>query len=320
MKFIFVADIHIKLGQKGVNSDWQKARVMKLAEKIVKLYHEKGCDSVIIGGDLLDVANPSIEEVGLMYSFLKALPMPTYLIPGNHEMVNAKLDCFVYVKEMLQDLGVFLINEFKTIDGVDFIPYNIIKSKLPSKGADIAVTHVRGEIPPHVKPEIDLEVFKQYSLVFCGDLHSYKNSQLNLLYPGSPYTTSFHRGVPTGANGVFIVDSSTKTYEWVELDMPQLIKVSIQASDVDTYVRSTYHNEILEVSGTLEELAKLEIDKVDTRKAKEVSKPAVVQFKESMTVEDELVEYLYSVKQLKTDDVSGILTALAEVKKELNND
>ena len=64
---------------------------------------------------------------------------------------------------------------------------------------NICFTHVRGEIPPHVKPEMDLELFAKYDLVLAGDLHSYENSQKNILYPGSPVTTSFHRhNVDTG--------------------------------------------------------------------------------------------------------------------------
>ena len=54
-------------------------------------------------------------------------------------------------------------------------------------------THVRGEIPPHVKPEVDLDMFEDFPVVFAGDLHAHSNTQRNIVYPGSPMTTSFHR-------------------------------------------------------------------------------------------------------------------------------
>ena len=54
-------------------------------------------------------------------------------------------------------------------------------------------THVRGEIPPHVVPEVDLERFDKFKTVFAGDLHAHENTQRNIVYPGSPMTTSFHR-------------------------------------------------------------------------------------------------------------------------------
>ena len=54
-------------------------------------------------------------------------------------------------------------------------------------------THVRGEIPPHVKPEVDLDRFEDFPVVFAGDLHAHSNTQRNIVYPRSPMTTSFHR-------------------------------------------------------------------------------------------------------------------------------
>ena len=54
-------------------------------------------------------------------------------------------------------------------------------------------THVRGEIPPHVKPEVELDRFEDFPVVFAGDLHAHSNTQKNIVYPGSPMTTSFHR-------------------------------------------------------------------------------------------------------------------------------
>ena len=45
-------------------------------------------------------------------------------------------------------------------------------------------THVRGEIPPHVKPEVDLDRFEDFPIVFAGDLHAHSNSQRNIVYPG----------------------------------------------------------------------------------------------------------------------------------------
>ena len=44
-----------------------------------------------------------------------------------------------------------------------------------------------------------LNRFKRFPVVFAGDLHAQKNSQRNIVYPGSPMTTSFHRSkVNTG--------------------------------------------------------------------------------------------------------------------------
>jgi len=91
MDHIFVADIHIKLGQKNVPSEWQRNRVMLLAKELNE-YKDK---TLVIGGDLLDVAKPTMPEVCLMYDFLRALEHEEIiLIPGNHEMLTKKKDCF----------------------------------------------------------------------------------------------------------------------------------------------------------------------------------------------------------------------------------
>ena len=73
-------------------------------------------------------------------------------------------------------------------------------------------THVRGEIPPHVKPEVDLDLFNDFPVVFAGDLHAHSNTQRNIVYPGSPMTTSFHR--KEVETGYLLINSNTWTWMW----------------------------------------------------------------------------------------------------------
>ena len=95
-------------------------------------------------------------------------------------------------------------------------------------------THVRGEIPPHVVPEVDLDRFDKFKTVFAGDLHAHENTQRNIVYPGSPMTTSFHRNkVKTGA---LLIDDDW-TWEWVELVLPQLIRKTV--SDPNEMIPTT---------------------------------------------------------------------------------
>lgn len=314
MKYIFIADVHIKLGQKNVPKDWQRNRFDLLAEELCK----HGAKYLIIGGDLLDVANPSLEEIGLMYRFLKKLSdnfVEILLIPGNHEMLTKKVDCFTLIPEMLKDLHVRLINKFETIDGIDYIPYNILADNFTPK-SKIAVTHVRGEIPPHVKSEVDLEKFSSYETVFAGDLHSYKNSQLNLEYPGSPITTSFHREEVKGSNGFFILETANidpffYSYEWVELKLPQLIRKTV--SNEEDMLKTPYHHTIYELEGELEDLAKVKNSELlDKKVTKNVSAPATLNM--SNIIEEDLVEYLSKV--LKVEDVSALI---AEYKEHIND-
>ena len=293
MKILFVADIHIKLGQKNVPIEFQKARVMQLAEEINKIPHEY----IVIGGDLLDVAKPTLPEVGLMYEFLHKLDNTGFIIPGNHEMISKKVDCFIHVDNMIADLGFEVIREFTTTAGIDFIPYNILHDKTwPSPCSKFCITHIRGEIPPHVQPEVDLDRFAAYDKVFAGDLHSYTNSQENILYPGSPFTTSFRRSEAKGANGVFIIDSDTGEHEWVELFLPQLIKKTVNREE--DMVATDYHHTIYELEGSLEELSGVKDNKLLSKKVTtNISAPSTLNLQG--TREDELAEYLTNIKNIK---------------------
>lgn len=305
MIYLFIADIHIKLGQRNVPIDWQKNRFKLLVDAINS---ETTHDKVIIGGDLLDVADPSIEEVGLMYEFLKGIKKPIILIPGNHEMVNKTTDCYTHVETMLKDLNVVVHRTFVTEDGIDYIPYNVIKKEFTSSGARVAVTHVRGEIPPHVTPEIDLELFKDYEVVLAGDLHAKSNSQKNILYPGSPMTTSFHRNRAKNENGFILLNSSTASTTWVALDLPQLIRASV--SSESEMVKTTYDHTIYELHGSLEELAKVKNPELlDKKVTQDIGAPPTLSMSGGMT--GELAEYLTEVKGIK--DPAEYVTLFTEI-------
>lgn len=311
MKAIFIADIHIKLGQRNVPREWQKNRMLQLAEELPE------SDLLIIAGDLLDTAKPSLEEVGLMYEFLSVLK-PKYktdilLIPGNHEMETKSRDCYSNIEEMLLDLHVNVIQDFTTLYGFDFIPYNIIKNEWPTPQSKLAVTHVRGEIPPHVKPEIPLEKFSAYKKVFTGDLHSHKNSQRNLYYPGSPVTTSFHRSESSGANGYFTIDTETGEHTWTELFLPQLIRLSV--TDPSDMIPTPYHHTIYEIEGDLADLATVgKSELLDKKVVRDVSTPATLDLKGNIGEELEL--YFQKIHELKTDAIAEILTEFKETTGE----
>ena len=307
MDHIFVADIHIKLGQKNVPSEWQHNRVMLLAKELNE-YKDK---TLVIGGDLLDVAKPTMPEVCLMYDFLRALEHEEIiLIPGNHEMLTKKKDCFEVCEQIFKDLNVTLVRDFQTINNVDYIPYNILFSdSWSTPKSTLAVTHVRGEIPPHVKPEVELSKFSHYEKVFCGDLHSRKNSQLNLIYPGSPYTTSFHRSVSKGANGIILFDSNTGDHEWEELNLPQLLRLTI--TDPEEAVPGEYHHTLYEIEGNLADLSKVKNNELlDKKVAKDIVTPPTLEL--TGDISDELQTYLKGVKDIKGEGMSRLLTIFKE--------
>jgi DNA repair exonuclease SbcCD nuclease subunit len=266
-------------------------------------------DYLIIGGDLLDTPKPTAEEIGLMYDFIKACEKPVVLIAGNHEMVSKRKDCYQSLESMLKDLNIVHIQEQTIHDHIEYIPYNILHTDWsPTGHAKIAVTHVRGEIPPHVTPEIDLSKFSAFDVVFAGDLHSKTNSQLNILYPGSPFTTSFHSEIPKNSNGYYLIDTDTAVYEWNEFNLPHLLRKKVSASDA--MEADGYHHVIYAVEGDLEELQNIEdTELLDKKIVKNLTAPPTLNM--SGNIHEELAEYLKTVKGI--ENVSEYITLFKEV-------
>lgn len=302
MKLLFIADIHIKLGQKNVPVEWALNRYKLFNDKISKL--QESVDLVILGGDIFD-RMPTIEELEVYYEFIRIFTKETLIIPGNHESVKKTTTFLSRLKGMSNAINrnVRIIDDFATIHGVDFIPYNKIKEYHPADidfHSDILVTHVRGEIPPHVKPEVPLELFDRWKVVLAGDLHSYENSQRNILYPGSPMSTSFHRN-PVD-NGVLIFDTDTLTHEWISLGLPQMIRKTINAGD--PMPATEYDHTVYQVEGDLAELSGVENAELLDKKVTKRNIDVALMLEPDMTISEELEEYLRYILTLNDEAVN----------------
>lgn len=310
---MFIADVHIKLGNKKIPDAWAVNRMLDLADSLTAAAFKHDCYKLMIGGDLLDVANPKVAEVGLLFDFLDQLSTfrEILLYPGNHEMVNKKADCYVPLTRMLGMLNTSVVRTDYRSDEFDVVPFNILHNKewLPAK-SKICFTHVRGAIPPHVEPEIDLTRFACWDKVFAGDLHSYKNSQGNLYYPGSPVSTSFHRNEPKDTNGYFIIDTDTTEFSWHELELPHLIRKTV--TNEEDMIPTTYHHTIYEVEGDMETLATIKNSELlDKKVNKNVSTEATLIMSGKMS--EEVAEYLVEVEGLQPDTASRVVGKFVEL-------
>jgi DNA repair exonuclease SbcCD nuclease subunit len=305
MKVLFTADVHIKLGQKNVPISWAKNRFNMLWEQLHDLQSE--CDLFVIGGDVFDKL-PNMEELETYFDLVSACKIPTIIYPGNHEAVKKDTTFLSNLKQVTNRLNsnVEIIDDYCKIENMDFIPYNKLKDfeKTPFQiRGNICFTHVRGEIPPHVKPEVDLEIFASYDRVLAGDLHSYENSQKNIIYPGSPVTTSFHRhNVDTG---VVILDTQSLAHEWRKLQLPQLIRKTVAVHDPKP--PTDYDHTIYQVEGDMQELGELEdSDLIDRKVIKRDTDSALILDKE-MSMSEEIREYLAYILELPEDTIEDVL-------------
>ena len=311
---LFTADWHIKLGQKNVPTDWAINRYQMFFDQITEL--EKDCELHIIGGDLFDRV-PSMDELTPYFDFIRGVTIPTVIYDGNHEATRKNKTFFTNLKKATSDVNglVEVIDTTYVEDDWAILPYADLhrKGSIESIDADILFTHVRGEIPPHVVPEVELERFDKFKTVFAGDLHAHENTQRNIVYPGSPMTTSFHRNrVKTGA--LLIEDDWTWT--WHELDLPQLIRKTV--SDPDEMVGTDFDHTIYELEGDVQDLAKIKNSELLDKKVVKRQVEATLNLTSEMSMSDELVIYLKDILNLDDDKIKAIIGVYNDYSTEVN--
>lgn len=313
MNLLFTADLHIKLGQKNVPIPWAKNRFGLFIEQFQAM--QDRADLVVIGGDIFDRL-PTMDEVELYFDLIHSMRVPTLIYPGNHEMLKKDTTFLSFLTKATNRINplVRVVDDYATWigdqhpdDSIDLLPYNKLKDYEKSGYANFAhrilCTHVRGDIPPHVKAEVDLTIFDKWDLVLAGDLHSYENSQRNILYPGSPYTTSFHRN--TVDTGCILLDTTTLDHIWVKFELPQLLKQTVLAGEPTP--QTTYHHTVYEVEGDLHELGQLENSDLIDKKVVKRSQETQLILDPEFTLAEEVREYLMYILQLNEDAVADTL-------------
>jgi len=304
---LFTADWHIKLGQKNVPREWALNRYKLFFEQIYSLEHE--CNMHIIGGDLFDRL-PNMEELELYFSFIREVKIPTLIYDGNHEATKKNKTFFTQLKQVSRDINPLIqivdISYHDPDFGFGVLPY----ADLHRKGSiekfvqtEPLFTHVRGEIPPHVKPEVDLDRFEDFPVVFAGDLHAHNNTQRNIVYPGSPMTTSFHR--TEVKTGYILINPKTWSWMWEPFNLPQLIRKTVTSPD--EMVSTDFHHTIYELEGDIQDLANVKnSDLLDKKVVKRSSETALV-INKDMSIQEELVEYLAYILELEDDKIQNIV-------------
>jgi DNA repair exonuclease SbcCD nuclease subunit len=311
---LFSADWHLKLNQKNVPKEWALRRYASFFEQVNSIE----ADLHIIGGDLFDRL-PNMEELELYFRFVKNAQIPTLIYDGNHEATKKGATFF----SQLREVTLAISNRVNIVTKTDLNYANLNFGVLPycelHKEGSIErfdhskplFTHVRGEIPPHVKPEVDLDRFNKFPVVFAGDLHAHSNTQRNIVYPGSPMTTSFHRNeVETG---YILIDESDGSWEWKPFKLPQLLRKTV--SSPDQMVATDYHHTIYELEGDLKDLALTKNTELLDKKIIKRSSDTSLILDKDMTVEQELIEYLTYILELDSDKCKNIVSVYKEFSK-----
>jgi len=304
---LFTADWHIKLGQKNVPREWATNRYQMFFEQVHTL--EKECNMHVIGGDLFDRL-PNMEELELYFQFVSKVQIPTLIYDGNHEATKKNKTFFTQLKKVTKDINPLVkvvdMSYYDNDFGFGVLPYADLHRKNSIELFDTSkplFTHVRGEIPPHVKPEVDLDRFEDFPVVFAGDLHAHSNTQRNIVYPGSPMTTSFHRSEVS--TGYLLINPHDWSWRWDPFELPQLIRKTV--SNPSEMISTDYHHTIYEVEGDMQDLANVKNSELLDKKVVKRSNEATLIMDKDMSIQDELIEYLTYILDISDDKISEIV-------------
>ena len=312
MKILHSADWHILLHKKKVPYKWQVNRFKTMFRKLLAL--EQQCDVHIISGDVFD-KKPEPDEVCLFLSYINSVNIPTYIIPGNHEATK-KGETFLEhftLENAITNSNVHLITKNKRVQEgsafFQFFPYGEMQiDNLPTKKheKDILVTHIRGEVPPHITPEYDFEKLRPWNLILLGDLHfAHKYLDYPAYYPGSPLNVTFDRDDKRkyGINIITVYTSKEFTFkvDFIDLKLPKLLRKTISVNDD---MKSDSINYIIyEVTGSIDELSKIENSELlDKKIASQPIENSKLNLKNKSLIE-ELELYLNFIKIKNTEEI-----------------
>ena len=313
---LFTADWHIKLGQKNVPLPWACSRYEMFFEQIEDAVKEHNITLHIIGGDLFDRV-PSMDELTLYFDFVKNTNVETIIFDGNHEATKKNKTFFTNLKRVTKELNpkVTVVTETFYLHDWAILPYADLHRKNSIEDiddVDYLFTHVRGEIPPHVTPEVDLERFDKFRTVFAGDLHAHENTQRNIVYPGSPMSTSFHRN--TIKTGYLVIDDDWN-WTWHEFNLPQLYRKTV--TNPDEMIPTMFDHTIYEIEGDVTDLANIKNSELLDKKLLRKTSESTLALQKEMSIEEELVLYFTEVLNLDETKISKIIGVFNDYSKEV---
>jgi len=315
-KILCSADWHINLHKKKVPYEWQVGRFREMFRKLIAL--EQRMDVHVIAGDIFDT-KPQPDEISLFLSYINSVTIPTIIIPGNHEATRKGETFFEHLTEKNAiknpHVQVFTRNARCDAGGLSFqlFPYGEVQTDNlpPYQAGDILVTHIRGEVPPHITPEYDFSRLSPWGLCLLGDLHfNHRYGDTNCYYPGSPLNTTFDRDENReyGVDIYEVIDSTNYTREFYNLDLPKLVRRTIQAGDSMT--PDDRHHVVYEVKGNIDQLSKVErSDLLDKKVVEKPVEDATLDLK-NKTIYEELEIYLNHIKVADVDKVLSEFKAL----------
>lgn len=86
LRFLYFTDTHLRGNPPEARVDDFAESVKAKLREIVSLAGDLGVAAAIHGGDLFDVPEPGLGQVGEYLEILRGLPCPLYIVEGNHDI------------------------------------------------------------------------------------------------------------------------------------------------------------------------------------------------------------------------------------------
>jgi len=266
MKFIHCADIHI--GAPACITD-NLARTEKAIHNIFSVAAERNIKTVVVAGDLFDIAYPTNEQRDFLERILLGYDAAGYnilAISGNHDLIDQTGETAIRYLDIMYEQGRFqhsVITEktvYHQIDDTVFILFvhkpKLFKSTLTKAIDDlknssvildykhvVVVAHelIRGSImdnnyqPKHGE-DLDDQNAAFVTYYALGDIHKQQRIGPCTYYSGAPHQTKFGE---EARKGLLIVDTDNPDNpEFVQLESKQLV-IATSKDDIpeDSYVK-----------------------------------------------------------------------------------
>lgn len=257
MKVAIVGDVHLTLRK---YKEFEENRFKLLIDELIAAKPQ----IIIFAGDLLDVARPSLEELGLLNNALSKLEsngIKVRIIDGNHEALSDSTSLYDYImpddKRYIKDGYLYHIrNTYDPNLGIRLTGWTSVKTVQHQSG-QVLITHLRANHKMLVEEYSIKHLSEMYNLVFMGDLHFRYSPYENVHYTSSPYSTKFTSG-SLKDYGYILLETQDYTWEYKDLKLPCKIKRACEYKDIEKTLKGLEKHLVkLEITGTLEELKNL---------------------------------------------------------------
>lgn len=254
--FIHTSDLQLGMKRKFLDADAQSrfndAR-LRAVERLGEVARERGAEFIVVAGDVFEHNSLDRRTTGRALEVLAKLPVPVYLLPGNHDPLVADsifertksldnvtvLGSFdpLRVREGVEIVGAPLTAKYATEDLVA----KALRGLEPTNAVRVAVGHGQVEAFSSDRSAdlIDLANVESHlkdgtvDYLALGDTHSTKQLGLSgrVWFSGAPETTDFHDYYP-GTNGGE-VDSGNALVVTLTKDSAQVEPVKVGAWTFD---------------------------------------------------------------------------------------